>query len=185
MALGQFFCVVLWLSCCFLLKQPLWQLDGFHSLTTSFIIIIFHRIYIDYFLSPPPAPPRYSSFPYPFNFIFSTTPQNNKSKNKQTKSNKQNIKYTYKPPPNPKYKNKEKNVNSITPGHGVCFGVWLINPMTLHWRKLIFPLSVSILVRDSWLEMRLCVQGPFFVWDLYLGWILTASKWMIFCAVCL
>lgn len=28
---------------------------------------------------------------------------------------------------------------SSTPGHGACPGVWVFHPVTLHWRKLIFP----------------------------------------------
>lgn len=45
------------------------------------------------------------------------------------------------PPPT---KTKQKTYGVLlcwltTPGNGACLGVWLIHPVTLHWRILILP----------------------------------------------
>lgn len=45
------------------------------------------------------------------------------------------------------------------PGHWACPGVWLINPITLQWRKLIVPFaSRNELQITSWLGVGLCVN---------------------------
>lgn len=60
---------------------------------------------------------------------------------------------------------------SATPEHGTCPGRWLIYPVKLHRRKLIFPLpSRYQLQKASWLEVGLCANLPFSVLGFCLLW---------------
>lgn len=56
-----------------------------------------------------------------------------------------------------------------TSGHGACLGVWLINPGTLHWRRLIFTFPRYHLEIDSkWGEklfpLHISLLGICLVW---------------------
>lgn len=58
------------------------------------------------------------------------------------------------------------------PGHWACPGVWLIDPITLQWRKLIVPFSSRYKLQiTSWLGVGLCVNFSLYasiLSDLYL-----------------
>lgn len=67
-----------------------------------------------------------------------------KKKPSKTKTNKK---------PSPPYthtKEQENNIEFVlcwptASGHGACFGVWLISPVTLHCKTWIFPSSAGII----------------------------------------
>jgi hypothetical protein len=95
----------------------------------------FHTIYFDHILLQFPA-----ASPHSPNFRHGSTLSVSQKQRKQSK-------------PTPlRQNNKSKSVQKYGiyfvldsyPFHGACPVVWLINPVTLHWRKLTFPLSASI-----------------------------------------
>lgn len=111
-------------------------------------------------ISSPPTPPSPN---HPTSYSFSLSPtlqkkiQTNKVRQKKKCQTKQNeTKYTL------SQKNRKQNTESIlcgsaAPRQGACLpwcGVWLINPVTLHWKELIFPwpagmFQIGFLVRTG------------------------------------
>lgn len=58
------------------------------------------------------------------------------------------------------------------PEYGVCPGVWLTYPVTLHWRKLAFPFTSRYSWQTaSWLWVGLCIHSPFSALGSWLVWI--------------
>lgn len=59
-----------------------------------------------------------------------------------------------------------------SPEYGVCPGVWLTHPVTLHWRELDFPFTSRYPWQTaSWLGVGLCIHFPFSELGSWLVWI--------------
>lgn len=97
----------------------------------------------------------------------------NKMHTKKAKQSKINPKVHTPPQTFPKSKQTEESIEFIlcwppTPGHGACFTVWLIHPVTVHWRKLtlVLPASISCRWLLGWGWGGIWVHFPHSVLDL-------------------
>lgn len=103
-------------------------LPTFESHFKIFISFFSHIIHFDYFSPPPTLLSSSSPTPYPPKVMFL-------SLKRKGRKRRDNVESALSGPP--------------TPGFGACPGVWLIDPVSLYQRKLIFPFSTSILVRGG------------------------------------
>lgn len=103
-------------------------------------------------LFPSTVPLRTFLHPYPLNLVFS--PYKKLNKTKQSNKNKEIYKRTNQNPIRQKMSKKKKtqtkqkftqhtwNVfcdGQLYLGIGPCLGMWLVYPVSLHWRKQILP----------------------------------------------
>jgi hypothetical protein len=103
----------------------------------------FHTTYLGHVSSPPPLIPGPSTTLQPnFMFFLSHFPKQTPQRQKSNKKKPNKI-YTKKAKPKENSPEIKFVLCCVTPlGHGACPGVQLIDPVTLHWRRQLFP-SVS------------------------------------------
>lgn len=109
-----------------------------------FLTKYFHAMYFDH-ISPLPTPSRSFPPPYPTNFIsvvslslriIKQTRKQKKDKTSKRQKKRPKLNNIYK-----RNKQKTRNLYMLAPGHSACPGEWLTHPVTMEWRKPIFPLQ--------------------------------------------